>query len=111
MRGLVAPAHRAYAGYESHPIGGENEYEDAGKEPECLLRQMRAEDAGHERVKSVDEPFHEILRPEGNLLHLSSRDLRKHNETERNHPADDHGIGDREIEWASDLYCLGRQTV
>src|SRR6478736_3193943 len=72
---------------------------------------MRPNDSDHELVEALNQPFQEVLCTSGNLLHLSRRDLGKYNETERNDPADNHGIGYREIEWTGDLYCLGRQTV
>src|ERR1700739_1079469 len=107
----MTPSDRAYARNESHPIGGKDEDEDSGKIPEGALSQMRPNDPDHELVESLNQPFQEILRASGHLLHLSRRDLRKQKETQCNDQTDNHRVGDREVERTSDLYCLGRQAV
>ena len=66
--GLVSPPNRADPGNEAHPIGGKNENEDRRKEPERPLDQVRANDAFQKIVKTLDQPFQEILRSAGNIL-------------------------------------------
>ena len=72
VRGLVAPADRADAGNQADPVGGEDEDEDRGEEPERLLHQVRADDALEQPVDAFDEPLEQVLRAARDLRHLAA---------------------------------------
>src|ERR1043166_6159601 len=111
MIGSMSPPHSAYAGNKPNPIGGKNEDENSGKEPEGPLGQVWSNDSGQELVKSLEQPFQKILGAPGDLLHASCGELSKYDQAHGYDPADNHRIGDRKIEGASDLYCLRRKAV
>ena len=107
----MSPSDRADAWNEADPVGGENEDEDGGKEPERPLDQVPADDALEETVEAFHEPFQEVLRAARNLGHASRRQLGEHDEAEGDDPRHDHGIRDREAEGPPDLDGVLRQAV
>src|SRR6185369_6725907 len=57
----MSPADRSDARHETHPVGGEDEDEHAGEEPERALDQMPPDDPLEESVQALDEPLEEVL--------------------------------------------------
>ena len=107
----MPPADRADAGNETDPVGGKDEDEDGGKEPERPLDQMPADDALEEAVEAFHQPFQKVLGAAGNLGHASRRHLGEHDETHGDDPRHDHGIRDRKAEGPGDLDGVLRQAV
>ena len=107
----MTPPDRAYPRNQAQPISAENENENGGKEPKCAFDQMRANDTFEKAVKTLYEPFQEVLRPAGNMLHVPRRDSGEDDQADGNHPTDQHGIGDRETEAPSDFLGFLRQAV
>ncbi len=64
------------------------------KNQKVLLHQPRADDALQEVVQALDQPFPEVLRALGDILHAAGRHLRKDNQTQRHQPGHHHGVGD-----------------
>src|SRR5260221_9256989 len=111
MIGLVPPPDRADSRDQTEPIRKKNKDEDGREKPECSLGQMRTDDSNQEFVQCLDEPFQEVLCPTRNLLHFSGRQLGKYDQTDSDHPTDQHGIRDWKIEGSCDLHWLRRQAV
>ena len=55
----MAPADRADAREQADPVGGEDEDEDRGEEPERPVDQVRADDAFEQVVEALDRPTRE----------------------------------------------------
>ena len=72
MFALQSPAHRANAGNQTEPVCEQNEDENRGEEPEGFLYEVMADDAFQEIVKTLHQPFPEILRAGRDVLHVSS---------------------------------------
>ena len=107
----MSPPDRSDAGNEARPVGGKNEDEHRGKEPERPLDQMPADDALEKPVQALHQPFQKILGAARHLGHLARRHLSKNDQAHRDDPRDDHGVGDRKAERARDLDGLLRQAV
>ena len=80
--GLVPPADRADSRNEADPIGGKDENENGRKKPKRPLDQMRANDSFQKTVETLNQPFQEILRSSGNMLHVPRSDLGKNDQAQ-----------------------------
>src|SRR6516164_1740588 len=72
---------------------------------------MRTNDSLDELVKAPNDPFQEILRPFGYLLHISRNGLSENDQAQGHDPANDHGIGDWKPKKAGDLVSFLRKAV
>jgi hypothetical protein len=81
------------------------------KNQKRLMDQVGANDAFQKSIETLNEPFEKILCSSRNLLHLPRSKLGKDDQAQRNHPTDDHGIGDREAKQMPDLDSFLRQAV
>ena len=109
--GAMSPPDRPHPRNQAGPVQGQDEDEDGGKEPERPVHQMPAHDAFEKAVEPRDEPLQEVLCPPGNLLHVPRRELGEDDEAQGDHPADDHGVGDRKAEGTGDLDGVSREAV
>ena len=90
----MAPADGSHAGHQAHPVGGQDENEDRGEEPERPFRQVRPDDPLQKIVKALDQPLPEVLDALRHLLHLSSGDVGKEDEARRHDPGHQHRVRD-----------------
>jgi len=105
------PADRTDPWNQTSPIREENEDENGGEEPEGPLNEIRADNAFQEIREAFDEPFPKVLYPGGDAPHVSRSELGKQNEANGDGPGDDHGVCNREAEWARDLDGMFGQAV
>ena len=71
----MSPADRADAGDQADPVGGKDEDEDRGEEPERPLDQMAADDALEKPVEAFHQPLQEVLRAARHLVHAAASRL------------------------------------
>ena len=104
---LHAPANRADAGNQPEPVRRQDENENRREEPERLLHQSRSDDAFEKTVKSLHQPFPEVLRARRHFLNFPGGEPGKHNHAHRHNPRHQHGIGDKTAFMAEGLGALG----
>src|SRR5215468_3136359 len=88
----MPPTDGPHTGNQAYPIRKKNEDENACKKPERSPHQVRADDAFQKCIKSLDQPFPEILCSFRHRFHAPRSNLSKHDEAKCNNPSGHHGI-------------------
>ena len=81
------------------------------EEPERLVDQVAADDALEQPVERLDDPLHEVLRAAGDLRHPARRELREHDQADRDDPGDEHRVRHRKSKRVRDRQRTLRQAM
>jgi hypothetical protein len=100
----MAPPDGAHSRNQANPVGGEDEDEDRGEEPEGPLHEVRTNDAFEQVVEAFDHPLEKVLSAAGYLRHPARRDLSERDEADGDHPRNHHRVGDRKAEGSRDFH-------